>query len=87
MNDLAYDISHLLDAESAQPAPASRAPAKSAPATAPATGTVDAQEALARELLQLAEAHDELIRQYLDSSGATFQANPGGSPLPLPKKN
>lgn len=76
MNDLAYDISHLLDAESAQPVVASRAPVRVVPAATPPHGAVDAQEALARELLQLAEVHDELIRQYLGSSGTTFPADP-----------
>ncbi len=74
MSDLAYDITYLLDSESAEPATAprvaTRAPAAVAP---PSANVVSAQEALARELLQAADAHEALIQQYLRFSGATFQ--------------
>ena len=74
MSDLAYDITYLLESGSAEPAAPSRAPTRTPAAVAPPpANTVNAQEALARELLQVAEAHEELIRQYLRSSGTTFQ--------------
>lgn len=76
MNDIAYDISHLLDAELAQAdAPAPRV-VRAVPAVAarPAQpGVAAAQEALARELMQSAAIHDALIQQYLRMSGQTFQ--------------
>jgi hypothetical protein len=73
MNDLAYDITYLLEAEAAEPMAPPQAATRAAPAAAPSAHVLDAQEALARELLQMAEAHEELIRQYLRSSGSTSQ--------------
>jgi hypothetical protein len=40
----------------------------------PPANAVSAQEALARELLQVADAHEALIQQYLRFSGATSQS-------------
>lgn len=72
MNDEAYDISHLLESEPVKadvpelrivrtpPAP---------PVPAPRPVVVSAQEAMAQELLKAAEAHEEMIRQYLRISG------------------
>lgn len=74
MSDLAYDITYLIEAESAEPAAPSRAPTKAPAAVAPPpANAVSAQEALARELLQVADAHEALIQQYLRFSGATSQ--------------
>ena len=68
MNDHAYDISYLLESESAV-AEALVPRVVKAPQTAPKRPTVtDAQEAMARELLNAADAHEELIRQYLRMS-------------------
>ncbi len=73
MNDLAYDISHLLEPEMAQvEAPTLRIAKAPRPVPA-ASGALAAQEALARELLQVADAHEELIRQYLRMSGYSLQ--------------
>lgn len=74
MNDHAYDISHLLDSEpfkiDVPDLPVTRMPiARAVPAAPPKPSVVDAQEAMARELMQAAEAHEELIRQYLRFSG------------------
>ncbi|KRE84761.1 hypothetical protein ASG75_12795 [Rhodanobacter sp. Soil772] len=73
MSDLAYDISYLLDSEPATAAaPALRvaraAPAAPAPSVLP--GVAAAQVALARELLQVAEVHEEWIRQYLHTQSS-----------------
>jgi len=76
MNDVAYDISYLLENEPATAtaaAPVLRV-AKAAPAAVP-LGVAAAQAALARELLQFAEAHEEWIRQYLHT-----QSSAQGSP-------
>jgi hypothetical protein len=74
MSDLAYDITYLIEAESGAPAAPSRAPTRTPAAVAPApANAVSAQEALARELLQVAEAHEALIQQYLRFSGVSSQ--------------
>jgi hypothetical protein len=77
MSDHAYDISHLLDldAPKVEPTelrivrtpPPSRAPA---PVAAPKPqGVAEAQDAMARELLESAAIHEELIEQYLRING------------------
>jgi|GEM_PF-944920 len=79
MNDHAYDISHLLGSE--QPRVdvpelrmAKTPPARSIPAAASLqSAVIAAQEAMARELLQAAEAHEALIQQYLSFSSGSFQ--------------
>ncbi|WP_449429252.1 hypothetical protein [Rhodanobacter umsongensis] len=77
MNDHAYDISYLLESESViADAPVPRM--VKTPAAAPRKpSVVDAQEAMARELLQAADAHEELIQQYLRMGGGTLQDSPG----------
>jgi hypothetical protein len=73
MNDLAYDISHLLESESVMaPAPVSRF-VRAAPAAPAPPSVADAQERLARELLQSADAHDVLIRQYLSMTDENYR--------------
>jgi hypothetical protein len=75
MSDLAYDISYLIESEpAAAPAPALRV-ARAVPAAPVPLGVAAAQAALARELLQVAEAHEEWIRQYLHT-----QSSAQGSP-------
>ena len=67
MNDVAYDISYLLASEPAQARmPVATARASPAP---PPPSVAGAQEVLARELMQAADAHEELIRQYLGMAG------------------
>ena len=74
MSDLAYDITYLIESESAEPAAPSRVATRAPAAVAPSlANVVNAQEALARELLQVAEAHEALIQQYLRFSGLTSQ--------------
>lgn len=76
MSDLAYDITYLIDSELAEPAAPSRAPSR-APAAVPPSpaNAVNAQEALARELLQAADVHEALIQQYLRFSGTVSQGS------------
>ncbi len=90
MNDIVYDITHLLDIPSrpigapaprvvrAKPAtPATPAPttvASSALVQAPETETPEPQATLARELMKFAAVHDALVQQYLRMSGTTFRA-------------
>ncbi|MGH8157827.1 MAG: hypothetical protein ACREPQ_06885 [Rhodanobacter sp.] len=77
MNDHAYDISYLLESELViAEAPVARM-VKAAPAAPRQPTVTDAQEAMARELLQAADAHEELIRQYLRMSGDAFQGSSG----------
>ena len=74
MSDLAYDITYLIEAESAEPAAPPRVATRTPPAASPSpANALSAQEALARELLQVADAHEALIQQYLRFSGATSQ--------------
>ena len=74
MNDHAYDISYLLESEPARvevPDLRMVRAALAPPPKPPEPSVADAQEAMARELLQAAEAHEELIRQYLRFSSTT----------------
>jgi hypothetical protein len=74
MNDHAYDISYLLESESARVEVPDLRMARAVPATPPKPpkpSVADAQEAMARELLQAAGAHEELIQQYLRFSGTS----------------
>ena len=71
MNDHAYDISYLLESEQARVEVPDLRMVRATPATPPKPSVADAQEAMAHELLQAAEAHEELIRQYLRFSGTT----------------
>ena len=73
MNDAAYDISHLLEAESAAAAVAYVRAVPAAPATPPRLSLAAAQEAMARELLLAADAHDEWIRQYVQVHGGSVE--------------
>jgi di/tricarboxylate transporter len=78
MSDLAYDISYLLEsgpATATAAVPALLRVASSAPAAPVPLGVAAAQAALARELLQVAEVHEEWIRQYLHT-----QSSAQGSP-------
>jgi hypothetical protein len=65
MSEHAYDISYLLDSEPARAAAPELRIAKAPPVTPPKLTIAAAQEALARELLQAAAAHEALIQQYL----------------------
>ncbi len=75
MNEIAYDISHLVEDESHQ-ADMATSRAVRAVSTVVAkpvqSGVASAQETLARELMQSAAIHDALVQQYLRMSGATF---------------
>jgi len=80
MNDIAYDITHLLDAERLQaeaPAPRVVRAVPTVPARAVRSGVAEAQEALARELIQCAPIHDAMIQQYLRMSGEAFRESLG----------
>lgn len=73
MNDHAYDISYLLEAESVvAEAPVPRI-VKTPPAAPRKPSVADTQEAMAHELLQAADAHEELIQQYLRMGGGALQ--------------
>jgi hypothetical protein len=65
MNDAAYDIRHLLELEVTAPVMPEFRSAKPVVVKAAPSGAAAAQEALARELLQVADRHEELIQQYL----------------------
>jgi hypothetical protein len=70
MNDHAYDITHLLEAESIDAVALSSRVTKAAPpAKAPTLALV--QDTMAKELLAAAAVHDELIQQYLRISGVS----------------
>ncbi|OOG59870.1 hypothetical protein [Rhodanobacter sp. C03] len=76
MNDHAYDISYLLESELVKADVPELRVAKAPPAPPPVSyqsALAAAQEAMARELLEVAEAHEELIRQYLRFSSGSLQ--------------
>jgi hypothetical protein len=65
MSEHAYDISYLLESETALPEVSLLRAAKVAPMAPPDVCNIAAaQEALASELLQIAEFHDNWICQY-----------------------
>jgi hypothetical protein len=73
MNDLAYDISHLLESEPFKtPVPEFRT-ARVTPAAPPVPTVAAAQEALAKELMQAAATHEAMIQQYLRMTDSTYQ--------------
>jgi hypothetical protein len=75
MSDIAYDISHLLEAELRQadaPAPRAAPAVRIVPAQPAPPGVDEVQKALARELMQAAAVHDALVQQYLRTGGETF---------------
>jgi len=77
MSDHAYDISHLLEAEmTTVDVPVARVQ-KTPPAWPLPSPVAAAQEALARELMQAATAHEALIQQYL----RTAAVSPSGESL------
>ena len=48
------------------------------PARVARSGVAEAQEALARELIQCAPIHDAMVQQYLRMSGETFREGRAG---------
>lgn len=71
MSEHAYDISYLLESDTALAEAPLRSVAKVVPVAPPSPcGIAAAQEALARELLQFADLHDNWIRQYERMYGA-----------------
>lgn len=64
MNEQAYDISHLLESEPATPAVPERRVVRTPPPARPKPDVVAIEEALAREFLQFADAHEAMIQQY-----------------------
>ncbi|OOG42600.1 hypothetical protein [Rhodanobacter sp. C05] len=73
MTDHAYDISYLLESEPAKVETRDLRITKAPPVVPARPSVAAAQEALARELMQAAEAHEALIQQYLQISGKTYQ--------------
>lgn len=71
MNDLAYDISHLLEPEMALAEAPTLRIAKAAPAAPTPAGVLATQDALARELMLADDTHEALIQQYLRMSGVS----------------
>ncbi len=64
MNDAAYDITHLLELEAITPVMPEFRFATPAVVKARPSRIAAVQEALARELLQVADLHEEMIQQY-----------------------
>ncbi|MDW2982540.1 MAG: hypothetical protein WBG81_12830 [Rhodanobacter sp.] len=79
MNDLAYDISYLLENEPARTEPPPSRVVRMVPPPAPDVAAL--QAALAQELLQAAEAHEEWIRQFLSAQGGVQCTPPGALSL------
>lgn len=65
MNDIAYDISDLLELEAASPAMPEFRFARSAIIEPECSLIGTAQDSLALELLQMEGQHEEMIRQYM----------------------
>jgi hypothetical protein len=82
MSDHAYDISHLLDLDDVKAEPRelrivrTPPPVKTPPAAPKPDGVAEAQEALARELMESAAIHEALIEQYLRISAVTAEGKP-----------
>ncbi|TPG11342.1 hypothetical protein EAH88_02035 [Rhodanobacter glycinis] len=77
MNDLAYDISHLLESEPFKTSVPEFRTARVAYVAPPVQSVAAAQEALAKELLQAAAAHEALIQQYLRMTDVAYQDSYG----------
>lgn len=73
MNDLAYDISHLLESEPSKTIVPDFRIARAVPAVPPLVSVAAAQDALAQELLQAADAHEALIQQYLRMTDVAYR--------------
>ena len=73
MNDLAYDISHLLESEPFKPTVPEFRTVRVTPAAPPVPTVAAAQEALAQELLQAAATHEAMIQQYLRMIDVAYQ--------------
>ncbi len=80
MNDLAYDISHLLESEPVKTIAPEFRTARVTPVTPvapPVPSVAAAQEALAQELLQAAATHEAMIQQYLRMTDVAYQDSYG----------
>lgn len=80
MNDIAYDISHLLEVELHQadvPAPRVVRAVPTVAANPAVPSLAEAQQAIARELMQSAAIHDAMVQQYLRMCGDTFRESYG----------
>lgn len=69
MNDHAYDISHLLESDPIQVAPRIVSAPRAVPDKPRPISLAEAQEAMARELMQAASLHDALVEQFLRMQG------------------
>ncbi len=74
MNEPAYDITHLLDldAAAAPMPPTGRRPSVRTVPSAPPADTLET--ALARDLQQVAAAHDALVAEYLRDDASVTSA-------------
>lgn len=78
MDDIAYDISHLLASDTGSPgadptAMRSRQFQQAAAKRRRQLTVAEAQDALSRELMGTAEIHDALVQQYLHTTQNPFQ--------------
>lgn len=73
MSDHAYDISYLLDSETATVEAPQLRVVKTPPPAPTAASLTAVQDAMACELMLADAAHEALIQQYLRMSGQTFR--------------
>ena len=71
MSDAAYDITYLLEPELVNTAPPGLRIVQARSASPRPPVVASAQDELARELMQNAEIHEALIRQYLTMAGGS----------------
>jgi hypothetical protein len=77
MSDHAYDISYLLDSETATVEAPQLRVVKTPPPAPTTVSLAAAQDAMASELMLADAAHEALIQQYLRMNGQAFRGVTG----------
>jgi hypothetical protein len=78
MNDHAYDISYILEADLIDAGALIARTEKAPPAPSGVPTLAAAQEAMARELMQASDTHEAMIQQYLGICSSASNGNAYG---------